>query len=463
MTVLSKIFTLTAIAFATASLSSCLNDSSSTSVSSDGNCAITRMTLGTIPRIVHTKTTAGNDTTYVTNVAGSAYAMYIDQINQEIYNHDSLPANTIASKIVFSNITSDGTVTYQNANGRDTLFSTSDTIDFTTPRYFTCFSTDGTQSRKYRVRVNIHNSNPDDYTWTAVAKIPEALNGISSQKMFVINNDITIVALKNGTPTLLKAPTQTPASLSATTITGISSFVPTEVFLFNNVLYYVDHGTLKSSTDGLVWQTVDTNISLNKLFAVSESEIFAIVGNKIFYSTDTKQWTEDNVADDMTLFPKSEIASTCGEMTFNNNFYSVMVCGKNASGESVVWKKIVDRKGVNTEPWTIYPQDPDNKNTYPNKSQATIFYYDSKIMHLGLTANGDASEITISTDGGRCWLPQASSQNPNLPGETISFSACCDTDNNIWITTAPDGTIVRGKLNRLSYAKDPTVFSKITK
>ena len=63
MTVLSKIFTLTAIAFATASLSSCLNDSSSTSVSSDGNCAIARMTLGTIPRIVHTKTTAGNDTT----------------------------------------------------------------------------------------------------------------------------------------------------------------------------------------------------------------------------------------------------------------------------------------------------------------------------------------------------------------------------------------------------------------
>lgn len=462
MTVFSKTTALVTAVFAAALSCSCMSDSSSSSTASDGNCAITRMTLGNIPRTIHTKTSTGEDSSYVTTVAGAAYAMYIDQLTQEIYNHDSLPANTMASKIVFSGMKSDGTVTYQKANGKDTLFATSDTIDFTSPRYFTCFSTDGTQSRKYLVRINIHNSNPDDYTWTEMAETAEMTSGISSQKMFAGGNDIVILALRNGTPTVLKAPKQTPTEFESATMSGLESFVPAETYQFGGRLYYADNGTLKVSEDGLAWETAGADMTLDKLFAVSESGVYALAGNKVYYSEDMMQWTEDETADDMVLFPKSDIASTCLEMAFNNNFYSIVVCGRNASGENVIWKKLVDRKGANTEAWTVYPQASDSKNTYPQKSQPLIFSYNSRIIHFGLTEQGDASRITVSTDGGRCWFAQESSKNPVLQSGAVSFSAYCDTDNYIWIATAPDGKLVRGRLNRLSYADDPTVFSKAT-
>ncbi len=464
MTVFSKTTALTTIAFAVALLCSCSNDeTSTTSTEINSHCAITRMVLGNIPRTIHTKTSAGKDSTYVTTVAGSAYAMYIDQLTQEIYNHDSLPANTMASKVIFSTVSSDGTIACQTSSGKDTLYSTTDTIDFTSPRYFTCYSTDGSQSRKYLVRINIHNSDPDNYTWAKVAEKAEAFSGVTSQKMFVNDSNIIILALKDGTPTMLKTAKQTPEEFESYSVTGLTSFAPSEIYQFNDKLYYVDNGTLKVSTDGSAWDNAGADMTIERLFAVSESGVYALADSKIYYSNNMAQWTEDPTVDDMTLFPTSDIAATCNDMTFNNNFYNIIVCGKNSAGDNVIWKKIVDRKGVNTEGWVVYPQGSDNKNVYPHKSQPLIFNYNSQIMHLGLSDQGDASQITISTDGGRSWFAQDSSKNPVLQSGATSFSAYCDTDNYIWIATAPDGQLFRGRLNRLSYANDPTVFSKAIK
>ncbi len=462
MTVFSKTTALlTAVIAAVILCSSCGSDeTSSTSTAISSNCAITRMVLGNIPRTIYTKTSAGNDTSYVSTVAGSAYAMYIDQIKQEIYNHDSLPANTMVNKVVFSSVSNDGTLAYQTKSGKDTLFSTTDTLDFTSPRYFTCFSSDGTQSRKYLVRVNVHNSDPDNYSWTELMQQSAAFSGVTLQKMFACDSSLVILALRDGAPVRLKASKNAPAEFESSTVTGLESLVPAEVYQFGDKLYYADNGTLKSSTDGLTWQSAATGQSIDRLIAVSESGVYALSSSKIYYSEDMATWTLEETTDDMALFPQSDIASACSPMSFNDNFYSILVCGKNSSGDNVIWKKLVDRKGVNTEAWTIYPQGSDSKNVYPDKNQPLLFSYNSQIFHFGLTAEGDASEITVSTDGGRCWLPLATTKDPSLNGGAASFSALCDSDNYIWIATAPCGQLVRGRLNRLSYANDPTVFSK---
>lgn len=460
MTVLSKILTLAIIALCILSLDSCFSDSNSGSSTVDGNCAITRLTLGSIPRRVYAKTEAGTDTTYITNIAGSAYAMYIDQINQEIYNHDSLPKNTLVDKIVFSGCTSDGTVVIESKSGQDTIFSTSDTIDFSTPRYLTCYSTDGTQSKKYTVRVNVHNSQPEDFTWHQMTADNEAFSQITSQKMFVVNDQLTVLALKNNVPATLQTPRQEPGAWTTATITGLTSIDPAKVIVFDNKLCYVDNGTLKTSDNGIDWQSVGTDTQLTQLFAASETELYAVADGEIYCSANLTQWTKDEASDNTSLFPTTNITAAVSDMAFNSNFYNIIVCGTNATGETVVWKKIVDRQGTNTEPWTIYPAAQDNKNAYPAKQQAVVLNYDSKLYHMGLSTDGTASEICVSTDQGRCWLPQSSDNNPSLPEGITSFSASVDADNYIWIATAPKGTLHRGRINRLSYANDPTVFPK---
>ena len=460
MTVFTKILTLTAIAFASISLYSCMNDSSSSNVERDNNCAITRMTMGTLTRQVHSKTSAGDDTTYNINIAGSVYALYIDQLSQEIYNQDSLPVNTDVQRIIFSSISSDGTVYYQNDNGKDTLYAKSDTIDFTNPRYFTCYSTDGSQSRKYRVTINVHNSQPENFTWKAVAADAQAFSGVSAQKMFVCDSVITIVAVKDGTPAVLKASTKKPTAWNTTSITGLTALNPANVIMHGATLCYADNGVLKTSADGATWQAQTTNISLDKLFATSPDKLYALSNGKIYCSSDLKQWSEDAVADDLAQFPVENITSAYNDMTFNNNFYYIIACGNNSEGNKIVWKKIVDKQGANTEPWTIFPQAEDGKNAYPSKEQALVVSYDAKLYHFGLNAEGNPSEIMISTDGGRCWLPQTSTNNPTLASGATSFSAFCDADNYLWIATAPDGKVVKGRINRLSYDKKPTVFPK---
>ena len=91
-------------------LCSCLNDSEESDVEITNNCAITDMVLGTLKRTVTTKKSSGEDTTYVTTISGNLYPMHIDQYKGEIYNVDSLPLGTDIKKIVFSSVSSDGTV-----------------------------------------------------------------------------------------------------------------------------------------------------------------------------------------------------------------------------------------------------------------------------------------------------------------------------------------------------------------
>ncbi len=462
MTNLHKILSAAIIAIMSATVFSCSGSDGSESIDRDNNCAITRMSLGTLMRTVSTNVN-GKDTTYVTTIAGSTYSMSIDQLKQEIFNLDSLPAGTDITRIIFNSISSDGTVVYETKSGNDTLFSATDSIDFTTPRKFTCYSTDGLHSKTYTVKINVHNSNPDNYTWHNVATLTPVFEGITSQKMFVINDNIVILAISDGQPIAITAHTATPQDCSSSTISGLTTLDPTAVMLYNNKLYYADNGTLKTSADGISWQSLATQspTTISRLVATTHKEAFALSQNGILHSTDMLNWTDDNLADDFTQFPRTDITATHSEMAFNPNFYYVIVCGKTIGGSNIIWRKIIDTKGDNSEPWAIYPMDNDNKYLYPTKAQPLIFTYDDQLIHLGLQ-DGSASEINISTDGGRCWRPQSTANNPVLDTPVSSFSAFVDPDHYIWIATSPAGQIVRGRVNRLSYDDAPSVFPKHT-
>lgn len=459
MRLIGKFFILAALTGCIISFTSCLSNETTSTTERDGNCAVTSVTLGNLPRTIYTKTATGNDTAYTAVVAGSAYPMYIDQLKQEIYNPDSLPINTNVSKIVFSAISADGDLYYHTASGQETLYTSTDTLDFSKPVYFTCRSSDGEQSRTYLVKVNVHQSQSEAFSWTTAATANEAFNGVTAQRMFIMGQELVVVAVKDGLPTVMRASTTDASVWNTANIAGLSQIAPEEVVMFDGKLYYADNFALKCSANGTEWSAIDTNQPVERIVGVGKNEVFAIANGQIYSSTDLIQWQIEETNDDIAQLPAQNVVSTWADMTFNSNFYYTMIGGADKNGHSVIWKKITDIKGVNTEAWTLYPQTEETKHAFPQTQQTILLNYDAKQIAFGL-ANGQLSPFYISTDAGRSWIEQTGSYNLPQGIEATSFSAALDADNHIWLATAPEGKVICGRLNRLSYDKNQTVFLK---
>lgn len=132
---------------------SCLNDDEEVTLYDD--IAITSFTLGTLNRYVKT-TVDGETTTTKYTIAGSAYAMSIDQLNYRISNAVSLPAGTDVAHVVCTvSAMNNGFVTLMNADGQEIYFNTADSLDFTKPRTFRVYASDGSTHRDYTVTLNV--------------------------------------------------------------------------------------------------------------------------------------------------------------------------------------------------------------------------------------------------------------------------------------------------------------------
>ena len=162
-------------------LTSCLNSSDNETTVYD-DMAVSTFKLGTLNRYLHTTTKEGKDTVYKSTYAGDAYKMTIDQLNQRIYNIDSLPYGTDYAHIICNVTTRNNGVVYVKSMISDTLVyfqSGKDSIDFTYPRVFRVFSTDGSGSRDYMVTLNVRKQETGKMKWTQMApgtQMPELYN-----------------------------------------------------------------------------------------------------------------------------------------------------------------------------------------------------------------------------------------------------------------------------------------------
>lgn len=180
-------------------LTSCLNSDDSTTTYYD-DMAIMSFSLGTINRYSHTTTAAGKDSVYKTTYAGSVYKMNIDQLNHKIYNTDSLPIGTDAKHVLCTVTTRNNAVVYVKSLTSDTLTyfrSGQDSVDFTQPRLFRVFASDGSGSRDYLVTLNLRTQNAGRLLWTQMpneTKLPESwMNGWE----FSLSGDHDAIASSN--------------------------------------------------------------------------------------------------------------------------------------------------------------------------------------------------------------------------------------------------------------------------
>ena len=130
----------------------------------NNSTAIASFSLATVNRYIHTTGKSGNDSVYVKKLSNPV-TFTIDQYNGQIYNTDSLPADTDL-KHVLATINSKNSGTIYVMHG-DTLYyySSTDSIDFSAPREIRVYAQNGQDFRKYTVTVNKHKADNSKMTW----------------------------------------------------------------------------------------------------------------------------------------------------------------------------------------------------------------------------------------------------------------------------------------------------------
>lgn len=153
-------------------LTSCLKSEDNDVVTYD-DMSIMTFTLGTLNRYLHTTSSTGADSVYKTTYVASSQRMNIDQINGSISNANPLPIGTDVAHVICNVTTKNKGVVYVKSTTSDTLtyFVTGkDSIDFTVPRTFRVFATDGSGSRDYTVSLSVRSQEAGVLTWTRTSE-----------------------------------------------------------------------------------------------------------------------------------------------------------------------------------------------------------------------------------------------------------------------------------------------------
>ena len=198
-------------------MASCLKSDEDT-VTLYNDAVITGFTLGTMNKYVNATKTTYTGSTYSfsinQNVATNTFKD-VTCIGRSIYNNDSLPLGTDLKHVVCTVTTlNNGLVIIEQLDkpGYYSYYSSSDSIDFTQPRKFRVFSSDGSVFNDYYVSVDAHQEDGNvfvwklmDDNWTAVpdalplpAGIKQLLGGSTTEKYALSTDNKLMVSRDNG-------------------------------------------------------------------------------------------------------------------------------------------------------------------------------------------------------------------------------------------------------------------------
>ncbi len=290
-----KFFAFIALITATLSLSSCLS-SDETTVEYTHDTAITAFSLGSLDR--YTKTKAGKDTLLKANVTGSDYKFYIDQAQRLIYNVDSLPCG-VRDTAILATISSKNSspILLMDINKPDSVaayYSSSDSINFSKPRFIRVYSSDYSAYAEYKVTVNVHKELPYEFKWHELAQNNSQLAAFS---------DLKAVACGDELPYEFKWHELAQNNSQLAAFSDLKAVAcGDDIYVFGKTA----EGTkvLKSAiNDGSAWSPIMMNESLSsdayQSAVALEGKLYISDGGKVYASADAETWTEASVNADI--------------------------------------------------------------------------------------------------------------------------------------------------------------------
>lgn len=416
--------------------------------------ALTSFSIGSFRVYTPSLTAEGKDTLLSKTAIGSLYPFAINQNERTVFNTDSLPFGSDVSRLTIG-ISCDGAAyIYNDSTNIYDLISSSDSLDFTSPRRILVASTDGEYALEYSARVNVHLVDPELMYWkkmnpAAVATPERAL--VHDGKLFVYGRQkdgaiaLTTVALEGETEW---------SDVSTIALSATADIAAIQIF--NNKFYVVADGTLYSSEDGETWESAASD-NITKLLAASDSDgrMWAVKDDSIAYSTNGNDFiATEAVPQD---FPLYNISAISYPLTTNYNITRNMLIGYPTAqnSEPKVWSMLSTE-----ESWVEYRPSGNGEYNCPSLADLSVIRYDGALFAFGSAGKFAGEEVEAfstlfkSPDNGLTW--HAIKSKLELPeemrGSTAPYAAVVDENNRLWIVSGGNTpTVWCGIINRLLF------------
>ncbi len=446
-----------------------------------GDTAITAFTLGTLNRYTTVTTTAtasdGSTTTTTatkkTTLTGSNYVFHIDHVNRLIFNTDSLPVGTDVAHVICSISTmNNGSLWLQDLDSKDsyTYFSSSDSIDFTTPRTFLVRASDNSGFTEYTVKVNVHKEEGEQFVWK---KMGTNSDFADMQGLKLINcQGIKYVLGNKGGNTVMYTTTDDVnwTAVASNVNTMFAADAWKSAVEKNDTIFMVSNAMLFKCTNGTDWEQIsisNTNVTLKQLVGASTMELYALADDNTLWVSHNngRLWNGEALDEADSSLPTQDIAfiryparlavHTCYALMAGNRSESIYP----SDATAVVWRKTVDEEdNMPSGHWTFMTRESDSKYTLPRLRNLQLLRYDESILAFGSVEIGGSntqtpySKVYQSRDNGITWKTNSSYILPKeLNTAATTLAAEVDGDWYIWLVAAGTGEIWRGRLNRLGW------------
>ena len=443
-----KFFAFIALITATLSLSSCLS-SDETTVEYTHDTAITAFSLGSLDR--YTKTKAGKDTLLKANVKGSDYKFYIDQAQRLIYNVDSLPCG-VRDTAILATISSknNSPILLMDINKTDSVaayYSSSDSINFSKPRFIRVYSSDYSAYAQYQVTVNVHKELPYEFKWHELAQNNSQLAAFSDLKAVACGDDIYVFGkTAEGTQVLKSAINDGSAWSSIMMNVNLSSDAYQSAVALEGKLYISDGGKVYASADAATWALVSSeNADVKQLIGASSKNLYAYnTAAGISVSKDKGvSWEQEKLDTDKAYLPTQNISMNVAGVLSAKDVENVMLLGTRdkALNDTVAttWLRTVDYANEDGQ-WNYLEIENNKSGKMPWLDQVITCAADTGFVALG--SNGKWYK---SQNAGLTWKQDAMVVLPAKFATEGRFAFCRDKQHYYWIIR--NGYVWRGRFN----------------
>ena len=451
-----KFFAFIALITATLSLSSCLS-SDETTVEYTHDTAITAFSLGTLDQWGKTKD-GTKDSLLKANVTGSDYKFYIDQAQRLIYNVDSLPCG-VRDTAILATISSKNSspILLMDINKTDSVagyYSSSDSINFSKPRFIRVYSSDYSAYAQYKVTVNVHKELPYEFKWHELAQNNSQLAAFSDLKAVACGDDIYVFGkTAEGTKVLKSAINDGSAWSSITMNVSLSSDAYQSAVALDDKLYIADGGNVYASADAATWKVVSEKADIKQLIGASSKYLYAYTYTAAGISVSKDKgvsWKAEKLDTDKAYLPTQNISMNVAGVLSAKDVENVMLLGTRDKAlkdtVATTWLRTVDYANEDGQ-WNYLEIENNKSGKMPWLDQVITCAADTGFVALG--SNGKWYK---SQDAGLTWKQDKMVVLPAKFATEGRFAFCRDKQHYYWIIR--NGYVWRGRFNIDGWSKE---------
>ena len=462
--------TLVFVMSASLLLTACLKkDDEDTTYYSDA--AITSFQLGTVKRLITVKRSDGTDSTYWTSYAAGGYHFYVDQLNNVIYNPDSLLKGTKVSRMLCNITTYHNGVVYYLRNDSMFMYSSADSLDFSDSLKLRVYANDAMTWRDYVVTVRVHEEEGDSMNWTELTPTVQAdFRTARAMKAVAAGGRMFVFALQaDGTHVYNTSDGQT--WTEGTVVLGDSAWM--SAVATGGQLYTLCAGKLWTSADGSSWDFLAQADGKERLAAAGSKDLYAIATDGSIHAFDrtTTTWRQESADDEWTWMPKEDLTYVVMPIAGNGKAERVVVMGNRKQEEhakdtiALVWNKINEfAQGSHTYNWmrTTNIDVLANENM-PRLTGVAMAAYDGDLIAIGGQPKGDTKATAFryfyrSKDKGIIWRADKELNVPEGFSADDVFALCTDENQFVWLFSGKTGTVWKGRHNRLGWKTEEKAY-----